>query len=394
MSEDKDKAFLEIDIDQNEDEVAEVVELQLDLATLDEAEGEIVEVSEPQDNLEAVEGTELSDFESAEIEELEFIEEEQAISIVESLLFSTDRPLSLAAFKNVFKGTTIKLPQIRKTLEALQIEYASGRRGVTLEEINGGYQLRTKLDNMEYMKRQVKARPFRLSGPALEVLAIVAYQQPCPKAAVDDVRGVESGHLLRALMEKNLVHFEGRSDLPGKPMLYSTTRRFLEIFGLRNLRELPSLSEIDDLMPEGIGEEQEKPKLSDMTESLSQSVDSTYSQGEEELLKISSELEQIATTSDFFEQEKERQRRARDEAKAQDIRERQMVGEVVESRELKWLERYEAAQAVAAAGEGAFVAEVAVEGEGVVAAAVEATEEPLTPMAERPDPSPDRPLDL
>lgn len=332
-------------------------ELELELASTDEMSGlemvenieniEVIEVVEPEADAAIVEGTELSDFESAEIEDLEFIEDEQAISIVESLLFSTDRPLSLAAFKNVFKGTTIKLPQIRRSIEALQIEYASGRRGVTLEEINGGYQLRTKVDNLDYLKRQVKARPFRVSGPALEVLAIVAYQQPCPKAAVDDIRGVESGHLLRALMEKGLVHFEGRSELPGKPMLYSTTRRFLEIFGLRNLRELPSLSEIDDLMPEGIGEHEDKPKLSDMTESLSQNADSTYSQGEEELLKISSELEQIATTSDFFEQEKERQRRARDEAKAQDIRERQMVGETVESRELKWLERYEASLAPA-----------------------------------------------
>ncbi len=288
------------------------------------------------------ESTELDEFESAEIEDLEAVEEEKAISIIESLLFSTDRPLTLSSFRNVFKGTTVKSTQIRQHLQTLQIEYAGGRRGISLEEINGGYQLRTKVENIEYLKRQIKVKPFKLSGPALEVLSVIAYQQPCPKSGVDEVRGVESGHLLRALMEKGLVHFEGRSELPGKPMLYSTTKKFLEIFGLRNLHELPSLSEIDELIPEGIDAEEAKPKLSDMTDILSQQADSSYSQGEDELLKISSDLESITTSSVFFEQEKERERKARDQARAQDIHERQVMGETIENKDLKWLEKYEA----------------------------------------------------
>src|SRR5204863_3661148 len=100
----------------------------------------------------------------------------------------------------------------------------------------------------------VKGRSFRLSGPALEVLSIVAYKQPVIKSEIDQIRGVESGHLVRALMEKNIVRFAGKSELPGKPMLYATTKEFLELFGLRNIRELPTLSEIDELIPEGIGE--------------------------------------------------------------------------------------------------------------------------------------------
>jgi segregation and condensation protein B len=292
--------------------------------------------------------TELADFDPAEIEELEFVEDTRVFSILESILFSTDRPVTLSALKQVFKGTTVRPPQLRQSLEALMVEYASGRRGVTLEEINGGYQLRTKLDNLDFLKRVIKTRSFRLSGPALEVLAVVAYQQPCPKSAVDEVRGVESGHLLRALMEKSLVTFEGRSDLPGKPMLYSTTRKFLEIFGLRNLRELPSLAEIDDLMPEGIGaDDAPKPRLSDMTESLAQATDSTYSRGEEELLKISAELEGISTSSEFFEAEKERARKAREASRAQDIRERLAVNETVIEKDLRWLEKYEASQSEA-----------------------------------------------
>lgn len=293
----------------------------------------------------SAEGTELEDFESAEIVETEFLEEEQIVSIVESILFSTDRPVGLGAFKQAFKGTSVKTQQIKRAIENLQIEYAGGRRGITLEEINGGYQLRTKVDNMNFLRRMIKARPFRLSGPALEVLAIMAYKQPNTKSAIDEIRGVESGHLLRALMEKGLVSFEGKSELPGKPMLYGTTRKFLEIFGLRNIRELPSLSEIDQLIPEGIGDVEEKETLSDITSNMSQNVDQTYSVGEDELLKISEELHGITTSSEFFEQEKARQKQKRDDEKAQNIREALTVGEKVDKKDLKWLERYEAALA-------------------------------------------------
>lgn len=287
-------------------------------------------------------GSELEAFEAAEIEEQEFLAEEQVVSILESLLFSTDRPVSLAAMKQVFQGTNVSNSQIKRVLEQLMVEYASGRRGVTIEEINGGYQLRTKVDNLQFLKRIVKAKPFRLSGPALEVLAIVAYKQPIIKASVDEIRGVESGHLLRALMEKGLVNFAGKSELPGKPMYYQTTRRFLEIFSLRNIRELPSLSEIDELIPEGIGEEQEKEHLSDLTDRLSEEIGQSYSQGEEELEKITEALQDIQTSSEFFEQEKLRAKDQKEAEKAQAIREALVLEDEVSERDKRWLERYEA----------------------------------------------------
>lgn len=295
------------------------------------------------------EGSELEGFEGADIAVVEFVSDDHLVSTIESLLFATDRPLSISALHQPFKGTNIKPGDVRRAVESLMADYANARRGVTLEEVSAGLQLRTKLDNMSFIKRSIKTRPFRLSQPALEVLSVIAYKQPCPKITVDEVRGVESGHLLRALMERGLVQFEGRSDLPGKPMLYSTTKKFLEIFGLRNIRELPSLHEIDELIPEGIGVEETKPKLSDMTESLSLAEESTYSQGEEELLKITSELEQISTQTEFFEQEKERQRRERDASRAQDIRERLVVGQSVEDKDIRWLEKYEAQLAAAMA---------------------------------------------
>ncbi len=289
----------------------------------------------------SVDGTELEAFESAEIEETEFVESERIQSIVESVLFATEKPQSLSVIKQAFKGTSVKTKEIREAIQQLMIDYASGTRGFTLEEVNGGYQMRTKVDNMEYLKRMVKARPFKLSGPALEVMSIVAYKQPIIKAQIDEIRGVESGHLLRALMEKSLVAFAGKSEFPGKPMLYQTTRKFLEIFGLRNLKELPSLSEIDELIPEGIGEEEEKESLGDITQNMSEEVkDDSYSEGEEELMKITEQLSDISTSSEFFEQEKARAKARRDAERAQDIRDALEVDEEVSTRDKNWLERY------------------------------------------------------
>lgn len=291
----------------------------------------------------SLEGSELEQFESVEIDDIQFIEDEQAESIVESILFASDRPVSLASIIEVFKGTNIKKNHVRRILDSLAIEYAGGRRGVTLEEITGGYQLRTKIDNMNFLKGTVKTRPFKLSGPALETLSIVAYKQPVVKSEIDQIRGVESGHLLRALMEKGLCTFEGKAEnLPGRPMQYGTTRRFLEIFGLRNIKELPTLSQIDELLPEGMTEEEAKPTLSMVTDSMSEEVKAvSYSEGEEELGKIESELSLISTSSEFFEQEKIRQKQKKEAEKAQDIRDALAVGEEVSNRDKNWLARYE-----------------------------------------------------
>lgn len=331
--------------DSNEDEEERI-------ATEEEVEGSDDEAQE-QAISEELADTELGSFESAQIEDIETISQDQIRSVVESVLFTTDKPISIALIKQVFKGTQVKSKDIREALEAMMKEYdESPQRGFTLQEISGGFQLRTKAENTKYLKETVKARPFKLSGPALEVMSIVAYKQPCTKSQIDEIRGVESGHLLRALMEKHLVTFGERSELPGKPMFYETTRKFLEIFGLRNIAELPSLHEIDQLIPEGIGgDEPKKEKLSDLTGQLSTEVidGTSYSVGEEELLKITDELSTITTSSDFFEQEKQRMRDKRDADRAQDIRERQIVGEEIDPKDLRWLERYETAKAEGAA---------------------------------------------
>lgn len=271
-----------------------------------------------------------------------FIEDTQLISILESVLFVSDKPVSMSQFKGVFASTNIGLKEIKKGLEKLQSNYADSNRGVTLEEITGGWQLRTKADNVTFLRRSIKTRPFKLGGATLEVLSIIAYKQPIVKSEVDEIRGVESGHLIRALMERGLVGFDGKSELPGKPMQYATTRKFLEIFGLRNIKELPSLQEIDQLIPEGIGEEEEKEQLSDITDQMSESLNASYSEGEEELEKITEKLGTIDTSSAFFEEEKRRQRAKKDKERAEDIRDALLMGEDVSTRDKNWLEKYEA----------------------------------------------------
>ncbi len=344
LATDFDSDIVQIGQDQpNESGDAQTEELPDVAESIEAKEGE---VSEELEFVLESEEFQFTETDSDEIEdEEEFVEQDRLMSVLESLLFSTDKPLSISVMHQAFAGTTIKPRHIRKALSALEAHYAEPHRGVTLEEAPGGYQLRTKLDNADYLKKLNRNRPFRLTGPALEALSIIAYQQPIIKAEIDQIRGVESGHLVRALMEKNLVCFAGKSELPGKPMQYGTTKKFLEIFGLRSIKELPSLAEIDELLPEGIGdEEDEKESLGDITAQMSEELKSSYSDGEEELHKITDQLSAIDTSSEFFEEEKRRQREKRDRDRARDIQERLDVGEEVDQKDVRWLQKYEDAQ--------------------------------------------------
>lgn len=301
---------------------------------------EEIATEESNDETEASEAV-LSDKEHLELEQVE--------SIIETILFTSDRPIGFAAIKSAFKGTDVKKDHILAAIERLTTELAGGRRGISLELIAGGYQLRSKIDNAKYLRNMGKAKTFKLSGPSLETLAIIAYKQPLTKAEVDHIRGVESGHLVRALMDRGLVSFAGKSEAPGKPMTYGTTKKFLEIFGLRNSKELPSLSEIDELIPQGIeSSEGEKIEISQLAEKLGDGAISNYSVGEEELLEISDELTKITATTDFFEEEKRRQREKRDRERAEDIRQALTFGEEVSEADAKWLKKYEAAVSAAA----------------------------------------------
>lgn len=164
-------------------------------------------------------------------------------NIIESLLFVADTPLSPDRIKEVLELETTK--EIRSALEQLAQEYEHRQGGIFLTEVASGYQIRTRPEYHEYIKRLLKPNPHRLSNAALETLAIIAYKQPVIRSDIEHLRGVDCGGVLRVLMEKKLVRVLGRKEIPGRPLIYATTTHFLEVFELKNLKDLPTPKEIE-----------------------------------------------------------------------------------------------------------------------------------------------------
>ena len=169
-------------------------------------------------------------------------------SILESVLFTVGRSISIQEMSKLFYAEKISVKEIKKALTILGKKYQELYHGIELKEVAGGWQLKTKEENKDYIRRLIKGRLFQLSAPALEVLTIVAYRQPCKKAAIDEIRGVESGHLLKTLVEKSLIALGPKSSDPGHYVTYKTTAQFLEVFGLKSLKDLPSDEDVRDLL--------------------------------------------------------------------------------------------------------------------------------------------------
>lgn len=164
--------------------------------------------------------------------------------LVEALLFGADGPLRVDRLVEVLE---VERPAVVEVLRSLQAEYDEQARGFFVQEVAGGYQLRTRPEFADYLRRLGRTRPFKFSRPALETLAIVAYRQPVTRAEIEYLRGVDSGSVLKTLLDKHLVRILGKKDVPGKPAIYGTTREFLELFGLADLAALPTLKEFSEL---------------------------------------------------------------------------------------------------------------------------------------------------
>lgn len=173
-------------------------------------------------------------------------------SIVEALLFASDKPLSAKEIHATLTDTT--LAEIKGALEALQQEYEELGRSFALKEVADGYQFRSHSEYGPYILKMLQTSPNRLSRAALETLAIIAYKQPVLRQEIERYRGVDVGGILRMLGEKGLVKIMGRKELPGRPLIYGTTKRFLEVFDLKNIESLPKLKEI-----EALGAEEHEP---------------------------------------------------------------------------------------------------------------------------------------
>ncbi|MBC7428275.1 MAG: SMC-Scp complex subunit ScpB [Bacteriovorax sp.] len=165
---------------------------------------------------------------------------------IETIIFMSDKPVSIQKIKALI-DVDMPLKVIHVALQRLQAEYEQKHHGLRLLEVAEGYQYRTKATYSKYVQDIFKINSLVLSPTALEVLAILAYKQPCSKVEVDKIRGVDSGHIVRALMDKRLVRVVGRSDELGRPVLYGTTPEFLEVFNLPDLASLPPEHELDEM---------------------------------------------------------------------------------------------------------------------------------------------------
>ncbi len=170
---------------------------------------------------------------------------EKLKTIIESLLFVSEVPLTVEQFKTVLE--TVDTGAIRAAIEELTDEYADRNGGFVLKAVAGGYQFRTQERFNPWIKRLVKPSAPRLSKAALETLAIIAYNQPIIRSDIEHIRGVDSGGVIRMLMERKLIRVLGRKEIPGRPLIYATTKHFLEVFELKDLKDLPTPKEIEDL---------------------------------------------------------------------------------------------------------------------------------------------------
>lgn len=166
-------------------------------------------------------------------------------AIIESLLFAAGEPVSLGRLAAVLDS--VPKEEIKNAIAALGAQYAMGGRGLVIDEVAGGYQLRTRKEFAPHIRKLLAAKPPRLSRSLLETLAIIAYRQPVTRPEIEQLRGVDSGGVLETLLERRLVKIAGRKEAPGRPMLYATTPEFLEVFGLRDLDSLPDLKEFQEI---------------------------------------------------------------------------------------------------------------------------------------------------
>lgn len=166
-------------------------------------------------------------------------------NIIESLLLVAEEPLTIDRIKNILALAGKK--EIQNALTELSFEYENRKGGFFLREVAGGFQIRTRPEYREWIKRLIQPKPLRLSKPALETLAIIAYKQPIIRSDIEHIRGVNCGGILRMLLERKLVRILGRKAIPGRPHIYATTKQFLEVFDLKNLEDLPTPKEISEL---------------------------------------------------------------------------------------------------------------------------------------------------
>ena len=216
---------------------------------------------------------------------------ELVCGLVESLIFMSDRPLSLEKIRTAI-DEQMPLEVLGEAIDKLQKEYEGRHHGLGLMEIAGGFQFRTKEKYAHYIRNFFKVNSIVLSPTAMEVLVIIAYRQPISKSDIDKARGVDSAYVISGLIDKHLIKMTGRSDKVGRSMLYSTTPKFLELFSLSDISELPPEHELDKIRPQKAG------SISDLR-TFAGSKDSFYFDELKELDLLGEEIKKIGVDTDF-----------------------------------------------------------------------------------------------
>ncbi len=226
------------------EEQIEAVEETSDLEeqqTEQEPIAEQTEVSQTEDE-QAVEQTEVSQTDADALAEQDENIEITVESVIESVLFASDESLTAARLANIVE---IGVKQVREHVSNLNEKYRSNSNAFRIEQIAGGYQMLTLSQYNNWLNKLLRVRTDgKLSPAALETLAIIAYKQPVIRADIEAIRGVAAGEMIRSLMYKGLVKIVGRAEVLGRPMLYGTSKKFLETFGLNTLKDLPKIEEL------------------------------------------------------------------------------------------------------------------------------------------------------
>ncbi len=170
---------------------------------------------------------------------------EKIKAVIEALIFASESPLVPEKIRPVLPD--VEKSEIKEIIDQLMAEYHERQGGIILQEVAGGFQFRTNPEISQWVKKLKSTKPHSLSPQTMETLAIIAYKQPIVKSEIEDIRGVDVGGPIKGLLEKKLIRIVGRKDVPGKPIIYGTTRKFLEVFNLKDIMDLPNLRELREL---------------------------------------------------------------------------------------------------------------------------------------------------
>jgi segregation and condensation protein B len=198
---------------------------------------------------------------------------------LEAIIYAAETPITLEQMIGLVKETVVAdgaaddaeiKSRVRSSLEELAGEYGSPSHGIEIRQVAGGYRMSTKPEQHEVVRAFAKSLkpPIRLSLPALETLAVIAYKQPVTVPEINEIRGVDSGGVIGTLLDRKLITTAGRKQVIGRPILYKTTKEFLMRFGLKDVNELPSMEEFEKLVAESFQEELIPAEASETTESV------------------------------------------------------------------------------------------------------------------------------